>query len=1267
MIQKDIAQIVKDLRQKDNADKRSAAIFFFGKVLHNKDRFQSAWDAIGGAAGIVGLMSEFSARDAGSMCRRLGNTAFAQQACPERHQSLDKLVRLLYDDPQDDRPLTALYQEILPACSLEVVQEWERERSVEWDESQLCRLWRCHRERHKQDFLQKLFSPDTGELKFAAHRSVFGRNLQFCDMVLSMLNTREEHTRIPSDFTSEFVMPLLRRLLRGRYDNETRDAFLDRTIQCFQRHEGLLAEEIHLQPRGLLQYTIQRWAGVQGDGKEEMKARVAKLLALLPTEKHPLSLEDIYSGIGVPRNLAPEAKYDLLQLIIRHVKGYETSLEDNSAPGLAKLRGLSANNNTWPTKLFFSIGIDNGKSLFKRLATAHPSGDFIKPLNGFHERTIMEQTQSPENATRGDAEIVKCLLMRRLDVKSRGQDWLDHARSIVEERKEKSHQSLEAKDRAFWAKSALNLCFAAGNLEMVEDTVLWARRFNNDSVTVQELYGRNTWTMQGVLDLLCAETKCEPLRATEATPASVARDIKLANKIILDLFKTMVMAAEEREFRVSQWTVVPELPSYVASMRNASKRSFYNAMESSSDEFVFGHSDILWKPALEALVEVEEITYKRSAGYAASEGLALTFLERIAPKTKPSTLADLAKFLQDRLKQRFISGNSGSQMWRIAQLVMRASNNDQPALASPFIRDLIMEGADSSLWRGKLINVDFLSSLPASEARELLHAVADAMRDKMREQNSGPILNRKGDERQPRVIESTAIRMMAQLLQNNLLIDTISSFNILTGLLAEARYIDAKVAIVDSMISTLKTRICTAVMRNCILDALAAHAVPTAAQLSEARPLSEANWIAAADDHGILPGVCEEAPLLSLMLDQANDERLSMEDKSRMSQFIVAALEKSAVHNSRWMELFLAKNGFSLEASERLPIYPARHSSLALFFKDWVSYIPASLFEVHCSVILTQIDPPPPILRITEAVKSNRDLVASNAGKHWITQFDGSKTGKLPLYVSQAVDMLIAMTEETTSNLKGINGVSIQMMQDLLLSVTEKFVRKGDKSSLYSLVFHLCHKRFETLHDWHCWRSNCAPLLKDIIAMIESIREDRKNRDWGTGAEQRTTHLQMLPDAFKIKILALPVPYTDVTLGISASSEQVDAFIAELSGLIDELANRRKPYHGDFALLKEDLMKAHKKTDSVYFAWKLGGLFDVVDVQEPTRADYLRLEVVGEFLLYADGPSDKDHLQKARKMLYALKESKAEDLRSIAFSIEDKLRGRGKLNPLKFD
>ncbi|KAK1983642.1 hypothetical protein LZ30DRAFT_816150 [Colletotrichum cereale] len=239
----------------------------------------------------------------------------------------------------------------------------------------------------------------------------------------------------------------------------------------------------------------------------------------------------------------------------------------------------------------------------------------------------------------------------------------------------------------------------------------------------------------------------------------------------------------------------------------------------------------------------------------------------------------------------------------------------------------------------------------------------------MREQISRPT-NQDGEMPQLSVIKVTTIKLMAQLLQNNVFIDAISSCDILIGLLAKARHIDANIAFVNSLLSTLKTPNCQTELRSRTLDALEAYAIPITAHLSN------------------LPDAGKETPLLSLMLDQAKSKKPSPEDKLRAFQFIVDALEKSAVFNSRWVRLFLAKSGFALEANERLPMCPVSLGALASFFKDWVNYIPVSLFQIHCFRCLA-------ILHITEAIKSNRDLVGSNAGKHWVEQFDSPKTGDL--------------------------------------------------------------------------------------------------------------------------------------------------------------------------------------------------------------------------------------------------------------------------------
>lgn len=471
----DSTGIAEALRQGDSATSRRRAIASFGKALRRGDTFQPTWDAVGGAAELARLMAEFSVRDVRAICRRLGRTASAEKARPERRAALSELVRLLYDGKLDDRPLRVFYQIIVPACTLDVVQEWERDRNVEWTSSQQRALSRGHRERQEKRFLGEVFSPDANSLKFKTEKGIFNGNLPFCEEILLTLVAKEGEIRVPPDFMDEFAMPLLMRLLSKDFDTETRDKFLDYVVQCLRKHKSHLADQLHTGKSGLIQYVVKRWDGAPLDRKKQMKVRLEQLLELLPTKNRPLNLASIHQLIRVPRSLNSEAGYELLQLIFRHVEGYGISFEDDSVSGIAQLRNLPVENDRWPAKLFFSIDVENARKLLEKLAQAYPSGDFLSIESDSSARSVLQQTRGLYEFGRGDVEIVRCLLARRSKAGAEDLAWLDRARVVVEERRKKAQQASESKDRAFWAKSALSLSIASGDYEIFGDTVLWSR------------------------------------------------------------------------------------------------------------------------------------------------------------------------------------------------------------------------------------------------------------------------------------------------------------------------------------------------------------------------------------------------------------------------------------------------------------------------------------------------------------------------------------------------------------------------------------------------------------------------------------------------------------------------------------------------------------------------------------------------------------------------------------------------------------------------
>ncbi|KPM38634.1 hypothetical protein AK830_g7917 [Neonectria ditissima] len=1275
MTRLDGTKIAEALRQTDSAGARSGAIASLGKALRREDRFRPVWDAVGGAGRLAELMAEFSVQDVRALCVRLGNTASAQKARPERQEALGELVRLLYDESEDAardrRPLRPFYQTIVPACSLEMVQEWEHQRNAKWSNQQQKRIFLGHRELHERKLLARICSsdPKDEDLMFKTERRLFRGNLPFCEETLRAMVAHEGDVRVPDDFVVEFVMPMLKRLLKRRFDEATRNKFLGLVVQCVQKCADALASQLYLNPGGLLQYVMQRWNDAPVDSTKQVEAYLVQLLGFTPINERAsrrASLTGIHQAIISLRRLDPLARYDLLRLVLQHLKGYNIDIEDDdeSAAALARLRDLPFEKDLWPAMLFFSIDNKNAMRLFERLAKAYPSGDFISTVPGHPSRkpfTVLKQPQGPEESTHADPEVVRFLLVNKSKTKDMAENpvWFERPRALVRERMKKAEQARDSHYRIFWSKSAFSLCIAAGDLDTLGDLVLWARRFNKDTVTVRELYGKGMFETAELEDLLGAIPQCETSAAAAATTTSVKRDIALTDRILVNLIETATMAVQEPGFQLFMWSSILGLPKVIADRRLKNVDSFNDLVKASpSDQRESAVIETVWKPTMDTLLEVEAILRKptfeallKESRNAEASGVYV--LQRL-PAKEASMLAKLARFLLERMHVRLGPERLRVQMGDVVEVVMRVARSDQPSLACPFIRDLILNGDDNSSWHRQLVNVRFISSLPAKAVRELLFTMADAIRDKLREQNSRPRDNDENHKNNPRpsVVKVTTVKMMAQLLKDNVFVDAASSCDILVGLLAEARHIDAQTTIVSSLISTIEEPTCPPGLRTRILDALESYIVPVAAQLSERQRLTEADWeVFARQDETKLPDVSKETPLLMMLVERARRGKLNPDDEKRLAQLIMTALEQSAANNGRWMELFLAKNKFALDTNERLPSAPTNISVLTLLLANWTRYVPASILNILRNILLTNLSPSPAIMRITSTVKSNPDLVNSNAGKHWLAQFDNLSKSAFRIGVEHAAIVLRSPSDKTQSKLSDGEGITVPMLQDLVLAIAEQLLITGDTSMLNLLVLRLGQKRFESRQCWESWRSNCVPVVEDIITRVKAIRSDTEST-WGTTAE-KTRSLLVLPNTFQLQMMILPIPYSSSQE--PASSEEMDEFISKLSVLIHELAIRHLPYHEDFVRLKEEVLKAPEEKDFLRFALKVNA---TTRTKEPALADYLQLELSGDFVLKASDPQDEMVVRRAREMVLTWQNSEIESIRAVGLTVVEKLKGQ---------
>ncbi|KAF5969722.1 hypothetical protein FCOIX_10764 [Fusarium coicis] len=1283
MTRRNESEIIDDLRQTESAIKRKLTIRQFTKALRREDRFQQAWDAVGGASGLARLMAEFSIRDVRHMCKRLGSTASAEKAQPQRRAALGELVTILYEGREDDRPLTSFYQDIIPACNLDLAKKFEKDRKIKWTAPQNKRLFLGHQEQHEDKFLSEVFCKDK-YIRFYPHRRLFRGNIAFCERILTTLLAKEGgKIHVPYDLIDEVAMPVLKRLLKSRYDDERRIKYLSLVLECTQKH-GEISKQLVLRQGGLLQYTVNRWAKAAdgSESKRQYQARLVQAIQLLPSEKPPIDLERIRQMLWVSWELDIDGRYDLFRLFIQHHKNYQIDIESDSEQDLARLKDLPER--AWPSDLFFAVNYKKSLQLFEKLERLFPKNNFLQVAN--QSGTILNQSQGHiKHSGFGDVEIVRALLIRKSNTQDEHQGWLDRAIGLINERKANAQRAREAVERAYWARAALNLCVAVGDLQTLNDTIIWSRCFIKDSLTSQSLFSVKVFKTKEIEEVLGAmpdERVSSPEAIVSFASALRKKYIEFANQILINIAETATLAVGEPGFKAQNWTWLFNLVMAVTGQRMSRLEMFFKNLAKCSKEARERCErcmmEIVWKPTTDLLIEAGAVV--RNPALATAHGGSLfdslttssnrdsvkgSYVYRLLSRTSlsPGLQAELARFLIDRTRERLGSEAIRAQMQDIVFVIERLASSDQPSLACPFIRDLVLdsEGAkESSSWHRHLLSVGFLSVLPAKPAKEMLHTMASAIKEKMREQNQNKDAKEQAERSKETTeedasagpkpsqgpsIKVTTVKMLAQILQYNLFMEPSSACEILVGLLAEARHIDIRITITNSLFAILEEPTCPPSLRKRILDALGEYIVPAAAQLNERRGLTEADWVAASAQDAPLPEIGDETPLLQLLILKVRGQSLDEEDKRRLASLVMGAVEKSAANNTRWLKLFLSKNNFTLE--EELPHLPVHLNTVSALYGQLQPYTPVSVFNMVRSAALINIDPSPGIQRITKAVQEDRDLVNSKAGKHWLSQFSNPGRDSFKFGIMLSAAMVQQSPAERESKLAG-NGVSLQMLQSFVIEYIERLLKIGQADMVMTLVMRLSGGRFKDRQNWNDWMENSVPVIKKIISKTEQVQESVRCKD----AEPRR-----LPSVFQMKLRTIPVPLSDETY------EENKAFTEELYKLIGDLGSRPyHPYHMDFQKLKEEFDYWPLTQSFGRFALILAELqeYDLASTEQPILDDYLCWEIIGHMLTKAKDPKDENIVEDVRLLMRKWETCEDEAMRTMGMKFKALLKDTDK-------
>ncbi|KAI7389199.1 hypothetical protein KC336_g17203 [Hortaea werneckii] len=378
-------------------------------------------------------------------------------------------------------------------------------------------------------------------------------------------------------FWNKFCIPLMRRLYRRKCSAET----------CVQVLK-LLHQNFLFSGQELL------YPGLRRASMLATVSHVVKIWSRYPQALTPV-LQDFFSTFDMRDDkmlhslvdwislIRPQLRYDLVKLFLISAPCFRVDIEDDNQ--------LKASDFRWPYKLFFTLPKTSARPLLERLTRLRLEADFIDP------RLIEDYTIS----TKCDEsyETVQILLY----LSQGDSDHARHARDAVRDSQVKSERSGDQHERAKWAMRSFLRAFASGNLPLVTDVAMWARRFNRDPLTVKSLYDLEVLE-EGIDELSGIHSPSNP--SLEAFN-SVGERVKEGNKILFMLFETACMCAREPAFDPEDWESLPTLAMRVVQMR-LNRVDALQRRSQVSDAVLY---ECIWTDTIQTVLAIERLCHQQ--------------------------------------------------------------------------------------------------------------------------------------------------------------------------------------------------------------------------------------------------------------------------------------------------------------------------------------------------------------------------------------------------------------------------------------------------------------------------------------------------------------------------------------------------------------------------------------------------------------------------------------------------------------------------------
>lgn len=577
---------------------RSSAIRNFRRRLRTS-KCEELWRALGGTGGIIALLASFSVIHVKEFCKAVARCSTSKQATAQRQSLVTDLLKALTSSSAESasgvRNLLDQYTKLVHTCTPDFKARWISQRG--YSDLDVVKIFELDLAHYQQQCLRLV--ADSG--------GILGQELEtYLPLFRSV--PQEPHAEDPS--ISESMAFAMRTLQTARKTGvalkHARATWLDETIYS------------------LLNRILRR--NSSSESARRIMVSIANCVqqqsADAPLQQYASTLEEKYWRKMIELWQRDPAMYE--PILTPLLRAHNVHLELQRSPYREDKPSIEASLSTTKRHLRyrllrwiflnhpgFRIDIDDSDQLKENLKILlHPDLLFLLPnmdalslLERYNAHTTNPMKLNTGALTELDdeprVELLRLYLMDDPDA------VLETARERTLHSKQMAQDSGSQPIRSAWIRASVCFAVASQSLDLLQEIMLWARRFSRDPKTVIELYGSYPDGGHALADdKTIALLSGMPGRFRHGiTALEVTQNVRKGNEVMLDLLESALQTQSDPSFKPRQWETVKLLFKHAVLVRLERVDSLQARLKL-TDEQTFA---AVWKDTIDTLIKAETL------------------------------------------------------------------------------------------------------------------------------------------------------------------------------------------------------------------------------------------------------------------------------------------------------------------------------------------------------------------------------------------------------------------------------------------------------------------------------------------------------------------------------------------------------------------------------------------------------------------------------------------------------------------------------------